>query len=46
MPLCIHKYWAPSVGDVMNNATMHLGVQISPADPPLKSFIFIPDMGW
>ena len=29
----------------MNNATMHLGVQISPADPPLKSFIYIPRYG-
>ena len=47
--LCLHVFITigllPSVGGDMNNATMHLGVQISPADPPLKSFIYIPRYG-
>ena len=47
--LCLHVFinigLLPSVGDVVNNAAMHLGVQISPADPPLKSFIYIPRYG-
>ena len=46
--LCLHVFinigLLLSVGDVVNN-TMHLGVQISPADPSLKSFIYIPRYG-